>query len=267
MSRIQHRLLALGLLMLALGSLSGCQTRPVVDEEGSTGRLGEAEGTTRLQAAANVYIELAAEYMRQGQFAPALQNARKAVLVAPRDPAAQNMLALVYQQLGENAQAEKHFVEALKLDPRDPYANNAYGSFLCNQKRYDQAREHFDAAVANPLNPEPWVALSNAGQCSFSEGNRAQAEDYLRRALQANPKLAPALVRMAQISYDKGSYLSARAYLQRYLEVAPHTPETLLLGIRTERQLGDKDQVASYELLLRSKFPDSEALRSLEESR
>jgi len=262
MIRIQHRLP--GLLMLALGALSGCQSLPA-NEESSTGRMGEVHGAA--QTAAAVYIELAAEYMRQRQFEPALMNARKAVLVAPRDPGAHNMLALISQQLGENAQAEKHFTEAVTLDPQDPYANNAFGSFLCGQKRYEQAQRYFDAAVANPLNPEPWVPLSNAGLCAHEQGKLDIAEDYFRRALRANPKLAPALLRMGEISYDQGKYLSARAYLQRYLEVAPHTAETLWLGIRTERQLGDKDQVASYELLLRAKFPDSEPLRRLEETR
>lgn len=267
MIRAWHRHLGLGLLMLALGVLSGCQSQSVKDEGGSTGRLGEAKAPSKRDEAVAVYIELAAEYMRQRQLTPALQNARKAVLAAPDDPAAHNMLALIYQQLGELPQAEKHFAEAVRLDPQDPYVNNAFGSFLCSQQRYEQARRHFDAAVANPLNPEPWIPLANAGICALDAGDKDLAEGYLRRALRANPRVPSALLNMGQISYGKGNYLSARAYLQRYLEVAPHTAETLWLGIRTERQLGDKDQVASYELLLRSKFPDSEPLRQLEELR
>ncbi len=266
MSIAQHRRLGLGFVMLAASVLAGCQSQAINDED-STGRLGDVQGQTQAQAAAAVYVQLAAEYMRQRQLAPALQNARKAVIVSPRDPGAHNILALIYQQLGESEQAEQHFVQALKLDPQDPYANNAYGSFLCGKERYDEALSHFDAAVANPLNPEPWVALTNGGLCNANAGNADQAETYLRKALRANPKVPAALLRMGQISYDQGKYLSARAYLQRYLEVAPHTPETLWLGIRTERQLGDMDQVASYELLLRSKFPDSEPLRYLKESR
>jgi type IV pilus assembly protein PilF len=258
-------LLVLGVLLVAL--LSGCQQQGVKGE-GGTGRLGEVQGQpTQAEAMANVYVELAAEYMRQGQLAPALQNARKGVLVAPKNPSAHNMLALVHQQLGENELAERHFREAVKLDPQDPFANNAFGSFLCGQKRYSEAQGYFDAAVANPLNPEPWIPLANAGLCAYQQNKLDEAEDFLRRALRANPRLAPALLRMGEISYGQGNYLSARAYLQRYLEVAPHTAETLWLGIRTERQLGDMDQVASYELLLRSKFPDSEPLRYLKESR
>lgn len=262
MIRGQHRLFILVVLVIA--GMTGCQTMPT-DDEGSTGRMGEVSNAR--QEAASIYIQLAAEYMRQGQYSPALLNARKAVVVAPSDSGAHNMLALIHQQLGEVEQAEKHFVEAVKLDPRDPYANNAFGSFLCGQKRYEQARRYFDSAVANPLNPEPWAPLTNGGLCAYEQGKMDVAEDYFRRALQTNPKVASALLRMGEISFNKANYLSARAYLQRYLEVAPHNADSLWLGIRTERQLGNTDQVASYELLLRSKFPDSEPLRYLKESR
>jgi type IV pilus assembly protein PilF len=264
--RLARQGIRLGLLALVLGVLSGCQSPGVKDEEGSgTGRLGAVDGQGNASAA--IYIELAAEYLRQRNLTAALQNARKAVMVDSKEPAAHNMLGLIHQQLGESALAERHFAEAVRLDPKDPYANNAYGSFLCGQQRYQQAMFYFDAAVANPLNPSPWVPLGNAGLCSYEQGEVDRAERYFRRALQSNPKFAPALLRMASISFQQGNYLSARAYLQRYLGVAPHTAETLWLGIRTERQLGDMDQVASYELLLRSKFPDSEQVRQLQESR
>lgn len=254
------------LAVLVLGVLSGCQSADIKeDETGGTGRLGAAK--QQGSATASVYIELAAEYLRQRNLAAALTNARKAAIVAPKEPSAHTMLALIHQQLGEAALAERHFSEAVRLDPKDPFANNAYGSFLCGQQRYEQARFYFDAAVANPLNPNPWVPLGNAGLCLYSHGDQVTAETYFRKALRANPKFAPALLRMATISYNQGNYLSARAYLQRYLGVAKHTAETLWLGIRTERKLGDKDQVASYELLLRSQFPDSEEVRQLQESR
>ena len=58
--------------------------------------------------------------------------------------------------------------------------------------------------------------------------------------------------------------LSARAYLQRFLEVSKHTAASLWMGIRIERQLGDKDAIASYKLALRNNFPDSNEATLLE---
>ena len=62
---------------------------------------------------------------------------------------------------------------------------------------------------------------------------------------------------MSQISYEKANYLSARAYLQRYLEISRHTSTSLWLGIKIERELGDKDALSSYILSLKNNFPDS----------
>mgnify|MGYP006175898873 CR=1 FL=1 len=43
------------------------------------------------------------------------------------------------------------------------------------------------------------------------------------------------------------------------------TPDGLLLGIKIERQLGDKNAVSSYEMLLRNSFPDSVEVQELRE--
>lgn len=258
--RAARKRLMIGLMALAVGMLAGCQSNASKDDADATGQLGSVQDHNPSE----VYVDLAIAYLRQRQYAAALQNARKATIVAPRSSAAHNALALVYQSLGQAAKAEQHFSEAVSLDSKDPFANNAFGSFLCGQKRYEEAEHHFDQAIANPLNPQRWVPLTNAGACASSKGDDQKAETYLRKALRANARFAPALIRMAQLSFRNDNYLSTRAYLQRYLEVAPHSAETLWLGIQNERILGDKDLLASYELQLRERFPDSDEARNLE---
>jgi len=230
------------------------------DSTGGLGRLGQS-------SPADVYVQLAVEYMRERQFAEALKNAKKAVVTDANRSSAHNVLGLIYQRLGENSRAEKAFRRALKLGPRDPYILNAYGSFLCAEQRYKEADAMFLRAVENPLYNTPEVALTNAGLCAQSAGAKSQAEKNLRRALRANSRFAPALLAMARISLERDNPLSTRAYLQRYAEVAAHTPESLWLGIRAEDALGDRDQAASFALHLRSRFPDSEQVQLLRESR
>ena len=92
------------------------------------------------------------------------------------------------------------------------------------------------------------------------------AEAHFRAALQINPRIAAALFQMATISYDLERHLPARAYLQRYLEIGAHTPQSLWLGIRIERVLGDKDALASYALQLEKEHPDTEEARLLLEA-
>jgi type IV pilus assembly protein PilF len=123
----------------------------------------------------------------------------------------------------------------------------------------------FLRAVDNPLYPTPEVAFTNAGLCAYNNGDMITAETQFRKALQRNPTVVPALLHMSSIAYENEKYLSARGYLQRYLAVAKHNAQSLWLGIRIERELGDRDALSSYELLLRANYPDSNEVMLLDE--
>jgi len=215
-------------------------------------------------SAADVYVKMSIAYLQRGKVDVALAKVKRGLELDPMSADANNIIALIYERLGEADLAGQHYKKALKLNANDPFILNAYGSFLCKQKQYQEANRHFMAALKNALYPTPEVALTNAGICAIRQGNIDQAETYYRQALRANSKFPTALQQMVKISVDKNNYLSARGYLQRYLEVGRHTAETLWLGIRIERELGDLDTLASYELLLRAKFPDSEEMRMFE---
>jgi len=250
-------------LVLVAVLLAGCQQRVVRPDggEGATGNLGSPLAGP---SPADVYIDLSAAYLRENRLTEAFKNAKKAVIVDPRSSNAHYMQALVYQRLGETESAEGSYRKAVELDARNPVALNAYGSFLCDLKRFEEADGYFRRALANPLYGTPWLALHNAGWCNEKSGDSQAAERDYRAALQVNPRFAPSLLGMAKITFVDENFLSTRAYLQRYAEVAPHTAESLWLGVRTENQLGDKDQMASYGLKLRARFPDSEEAKYLQ---
>jgi len=247
-----------------LALLFGCSsTRPVVGsgDDRATGELGSP---TVRESPADVYIELSAAYLRDNNLTEAYLNAKKAVMVDSSSSNAYFMLALVHQQLGQLEAADKSYRKSISLDQYNPVALNAYGSFLCERERYADADGYFRRALDNPLYNTPWVAWHNAGSCSEMAGDLERAENDYRSALQANPRFPPSLLGMARVSFEQGNYLSARAYLQRFSELSPHTAESLWLGVRTENQLGDKDQMASYGLKLKSRFPDSHEAKYLQ---
>ncbi len=248
------RSFALPLLLVSLLVLSACNTANVQPETGyEPGKLAE------------VNVQLGVAYMKEGQNEVALKKLRHALELDSSYPMAHNMLGVLYERLGEYDKADAEYRRSVSLAPRDPVILNNYGQFLCQRGHTKEAEKQFLAALANPLYTTPEVAYTNAGTCVEQSGDSTRAEDYYRKALQSNPQMPTALLRMARISYDKGKFLSARGYLQRYLEVAPHSPESLWLGIRIERQLGDHDAEASYSLLLRSKYPESSQAHMLEE--
>jgi type IV pilus assembly protein PilF len=154
--------------------------------------------------------------------------------------------------------AEDHYKEAINIDPLYAEAQNAYGVFLCKHARYKEADQHFNKALKNPIYRTPQLVYANAGYCAYQSKQNSLAEAYLRKALQIQPTNSVALYHMAALSYDTQKFLRARAYLQRYHDVVKPSPKSLMLGINIENRLGDKDAIASYKLLLKSEFPDSD---------
>lgn len=254
---IGHRL-RIGLLCGMLLTLVGCAQQGVRNQAPAGEATGQLGSPLVGKSPADIYIDLSAAYLQEDNLNESFKNAKKAVLVDPNSSNAFFMQGLVYQRLGQNEDADASFQRAIKIDPRNPVALNAYGTFLCEQQRFEDADEYFRRALSNPLYSTPWLASHNAGWCREQHGDETAAERDYRAALRENPRFAPSLLGMARISYEQTNYMSARAYLQRYAEVAQHTPESLWLGVRTENQLGDKDQMASYGLKLRARFPDSE---------
>ncbi len=214
---------------------------------------------------AEVNLKLGIEHIREGNNMVALKKLQRAIEIDPTYPEAHSVLGLLYRSLGEYKLAEIHLEKAVDLRPDLSSALNNYGLFLCSQGRAEEGAAMFLRAIENPLNPTPEVAFTNAGLCAYSNGDMLTAETQFRNALQRNPTVVTALLHMSSIAYENKNYLSARGYLQRYLAVAKHTAQSLWLGIRIERELGDRDALSSYELLLRANFPDSREVMLLNE--
>jgi type IV pilus assembly protein PilF len=218
------------------------------------------------QEIAEANLNLGVAYMQQGHYQQALDKLNRARIAKPDYSPAYNALGVLYQRLGEHEEAEKFYKHAIKLDPMDSDALNNYGQFLCKQNRIDEAEQAFMESAGNPLYPTPEIAITNAGICLQNEGHIDVAENYFRKALDKNPRFSPALIQMAEIAYDRRDYLQARELLRSYLVENRHNSRTLWLGIRIERELGDKNVLSSYTLLLRNRFADSKEAALLKQS-
>jgi len=215
---------------------------------------------------AAINTQLGVEYMKSGNYDTAIVKLKKALEDDPNYSSAYSMLGEVYRRTGQMDKAEEFFRKAVDLDPKDSGAWSNYGQYLCQVGRYEEADQMFEKALANPLYPTPEIALTNQGVCAARQGDLGRAEEKLRAALDRNPNVPEALLEMGEVSYRQGQYLKARGYLARYAEVAKHSPRSLWLGVRVERQLGDADAVGSYSVALKGRFPESEETRLLIES-
>lgn len=210
------------------------------------------------EKAAQANADLGLRYMMQGNYELAMEKLNHALTYEPNHVPTHHYLAELYRRLERYDDADKHFRRALRYaDGEDSLLQNNYGSFLCSQGRIDAGVRQFEKVLDNPVYPRRDQVYENLGLCLESKPDIEQAEMYLRKGLEINPRAPKSLLAMARLSFERKNYLSARAYLQRYSEVARHTPESLWLGIRVERILGDKNALASYGLSLKGNFPDA----------
>ena len=77
-------------------------------------------------------IQLAAGYLQQGQFDAAKEKLDKALEIAPDDPQANNVMALLQWRLKNHDAAERHFQRALgsKAGGINPDVQHNYGAYL-----------------------------------------------------------------------------------------------------------------------------------------
>jgi len=246
------------LVLSAVLLLTGCG-RLTTRSDDATGALGTAAAASP----ADVYVALAGEYYARGQLDVALQRANQALDEDSGSAKAHLINALIYQRLGESAKAQQHFRRAVELDPKDPSIRNALGTYYCAQKNYAAAEEEFKQALANPLYPTPWTARTNAGICAKAAGDRTKAQTYFRQALESNPNFGPALLALAELDLAQGDARSASELLTRYFKASPPTAQSLALGVRVERQLGNKKAAAGYASVLKQRFPNTPEAASL----
>jgi type IV pilus assembly protein PilF len=232
--------------MLLCAALAGCAS--------SAERQAEQE---KLNKRAETHVLLGSGYMQRGQLDVAKQELDKAYDLAPGNPQVNNMMALLQWRLNNPDEAARYFRKAVNAEPPNPEAWNNYGVFLCEQGRIDEALVWFQKAAANAFYRTPEEANLNAGVCLMKKPAPTAAEKYFREALRINPKMPGALYQMARISLDSGQALTARAFIERYFHAAEDTPESLLLAVKIERVLHNKNAEASYALRLRGKFPTS----------
>lgn len=213
--------------------------------------------------AAELNAELGLGYMNEGQFQRAKYKLDKAIKFDPDNAHAYHYMAELYRRLKEFDKAGEYYEKALALAPNDTNIQNNYGVYLCELGHYERAYKHFQTIIDNPLYPARANAYENVGLCSLREGKLQKAEDSFKAALAINPKMPKSLIQLAQMNYDQGNSKRAYEYFQRYVEISQQTPESLWIGILLENDRGNKDTVASYKVLLKGKFPDSDEAKRL----
>ena len=224
---------------------------------------GGAQFPSDMLRASNDNVALGIKYMQTGDRDTAMQKIQKAIQLDPDNANAYAAEALLYNTIGDADRADEAYHKAMRKAPDDPQIQNNYAVFLCQHGKLKDSVTYFLKAAANPIYTTPDAAYTNAGVCAGRIPDPASAEQYFRKALDINSGFPEALYQMGLLSYNRQQYLQTRAFVERYNQVAQPRPDVLLLGVQTERALGNQQGAADYAKQLIKLFPASPQVQQL----
>ncbi len=237
-----NRLISLVSLLVFALIVSGCVTKDV---------------TVKSKEASEYNAQLGAKYLRRGELDQAKVKLEKALEQDDNNANAHAFYGQLQHRVANPDAANYHFKKAILLEPEEAEHRNSYGVYLCQINDYDGAIAEFEAAANNPYYQTPEFALDNAGLCMLESNQYEQANVYLRKALRANTKFAKAYLHMSELLFKQGRLAVANAYFQRFTAYGRDSAESLLLGLKINRDLGDQPKAEQYASRLLNEFPES----------
>ena len=251
-----HRVLGL-LAATLLASCVAVPTTPSTPVSESRDRVTASDESDSSKRA-RVRMELAAAYFGRGQMTTALDQVKLAIQAEPNLGEAHNLRGLIYASLGDDRLAEESFRRALQINARDTDTMQNFGWYLCQQKRYAEANQQFNNALAIPQYRDGARTLLTQGVCHAYAGNLTEAERSLVLSYEMDPGNPAAAVNLSEVLYRKGELERARSFIRRVnnqKEVA--SAQTLWLEARIEKRIGNQAGVEELGRQLRGRFPES----------
>jgi len=252
------RPVALLLVIAALAALVGCAQTPggVATASRPAEPLTESD-EPESRKRARIRLELAAGYFEQGQTTVALDETKLALAADPTYAPIYTLRGLVYAQMNETALAEDSFRRAQQLNPRDPEVLHHYGLFACQHGRYPQAIELFQQAMASPVYGGQARTLMAKGFCEVRAGQLAEAESSFARSYELDAGNPITAYNLAALQFRRGETEKARFTIRRLNNSDLANAETLWLGIKVERRLGNTEPMQQLAQQLSRRYPDS----------
>ncbi len=249
-------------LMLALATIHGCSSTSTTGSR--TGDLVTDSDETPARKRAKIRLELATGYYNNGQTTIALDELKQSINSDGSLYEAHNLRGLIYMRLNDFALAEESFRRALQLNPQAASVQHNYGWLLCQNGRIQDSYVQFQGAIANPAYAEKsksWMAM---GVCQVKAGARNEAIQSLTRANELDPANPVAGYNLALLLMQRGDLVRAQFHVRRINNSDYANAESLWLGIKVERLMGNKDAVAQLAAQLRKRFSQSKEASLLE---
>ncbi|WP_417225003.1 type IV pilus biogenesis/stability protein PilW [Amphritea sp.] len=238
-----------------------------------TGCAGQDVTTTEqgIPQAVQAYNSLGMQYLRRGDTPNAKLAFQRSVVIDPDSAQAYNGLAMVFQLEEDTQLAESYFKKAIDVEPDSAMMHNNYGAFLFSLKRYPQACKELARATEDPFYNQRSQAFENLGRCYLLIDRLDAAEHAFKRSLTLTPNRPLAILQLADVMIKKGSVDEAVSLFDQFSTMVndkrvQHSAQSLWLGVQISRLKNSGIDAATYGLILKNMYPDSEEYRQYKES-
>ncbi|MEY4712181.1 MAG: hypothetical protein RIS88_1631 [Pseudomonadota bacterium] len=245
--------LASGLMLLAGCALPQGATDPLA------ALVTESDESPQRQRA-RIRTELAVGYFEEGRTPIALDEVKQALAHDPSFAPAYNLRGLIHLRLDDSRQAEDSFRRALALAPSDGDTLHNLAWMACQQGRHAEADRAFAQALASPHYAGRARTHLAQGVCQVRAGRLPEAERSLARSYELDAANPVTGYNLAQLLYRRGAWTQAQFYIRRLNNSEGANAESLWLGIRVERGVGDAVAMQQLTDQLRKRYPQSREL-------
>lgn len=244
--------------------LQGCATNASSPAADANAGLVTPSDEPETRRRARIRLELASNYFENGQTAVALDEVKQALAADANYADAFNLRGLIYLRLGDFAQADESFRRALALRGGDPNVLHNHGWLLCQQRKFVEADQQFGLALASPTYTARSKTLMARGLCQSEAGQFAEAEQSLLKAYELDASNPIVGYHLSSLLFRRNELTKSQFYIRRLNNSQFANSESLWLGIKVERALGDTVAMKQLADQLRKRFPDSRELVAYE---
>lgn len=244
-------------LVLACLQLASCAAPGGAGENAPRRDLVTASDEPEARTRARIRLELAVGYFEQGQTTIALDELKLALAADPNYGDAYNLRGLVYMRLRDFPLAESSFRRALALKPGDANTLHNLAWLMCQQDRHAESMQFFGQLLADPAYSDRAKTLMTRGLCQMRASRPADAEESLLQSFQLDAGNPITEYNLALLMFQRDDLQQARFYVRRLNNSEWANSESLWLGIKIERRLGNRDAVEQLAVPLRKRFGQS----------
>jgi Tfp pilus assembly protein PilF len=193
----------------------------------------------RQRRGAEIHHDLAVEALRAGRAQEAIREYDLALKLNPDFPEAHLGRGLTYEfGFGRLEEAERDYRRALALRKDYPEAHNNLGQLLAKTGRLEEAVAEFDAALADLMYREPYMARCNKGIALWRLGKKPEGLAELEACVGSAPRYCQGRREFGQVLLAEGRAREAAVQFAAYADVCK-TPDAFLKLAQARMKAGD----------------------------